>query len=593
MKQSSKERLATLLMDELLERLSERESIRKMLGDMASLPINEVVEHLLAEFARAVEDYHFKNHNREKPGKQVAEPPSVDVVRHERAALLQHSNHEPEIAQAADPGAVPPVSELKDVVEKSPERPPLPRGAALMPPAETSHAIGSPVAMPPKGPNGHLEQQQSKKSVDQVEPTIHKTEAPEKTLQLDPIRLEFPKITLKVDLPQSPPPSRTVEAVPQGKEVPRHQPKKQAQQKPELVNQEEELRRLEELAKKIEVEYAERLNKKLRDEQESLERAKVETVESPTGDESKDPDAVEAAIINDEEEELVHVEPVGSGKHLAHARYTFADDDFVYVHAVSKIPDNEEPSPDPFMLEEKGIDGHGFAFALDYEGMRFYLSKINPHEMSISKAMVLLLNKQESMQFQGVHESILNDLRGHGVLLPLEFGTVARGKDQLFDIIDKNKDDLEEALDDIVRTTTWTVTASVLDGTIAGIVGTEVQAVGRDRSRERASYTSAPQLKKFDIKVLERILQREKKIAEAVHAELSAVAENSDVETMVGLGSGSSEDWKVILKASYEVAKRDIGKFSRAVTDLQYHHLQYDLMLSLTGDRDFLTLRRK
>jgi hypothetical protein len=560
MKQSSKERLATLLMDELLERLSERESIRKMLGDMASLPINEVVEHLLAEFARAVEDYHFKNHNREKPGKQVAEPPSVDVVRHERAALLQHSNHEPEIAQAADPGAVPPVSELKDVVEKSPERPPLPRGAALMPPAETSHAIGSPVAMPPKGPNGHLEQQQSKKSVDQVEPTIHKTEAPEKTLQLDPIRLEFPKITLKVDLPQSPPPSRTVEAVPQGKEVPRHQPKKQAQQKPELVNQEEELRRLEELAKKIEVEYAERLNKKLRDEQESLERAKVETVESPTGDESKDPDAVEAAIINDEEEELVHVEPVGSGKHLAHARYTFADDDFVYVHAVSKIPDNEEPSPDPFMLEEKGIDGHGFAFALDYEG---------------------------------VHESILNDLRGHGVLLPLEFGTVARGKDQLFDIIDKNKDDLEEALDDIVRTTTWTVTASVLDGTIAGIVGTEVQAVGRDRSRERASYTSAPQLKKFDIKVLERILQREKKIAEAVHAELSAVAENSDVETMVGLGSGSSEDWKVILKASYEVAKRDIGKFSRAVTDLQYHHLQYDLMLSLTGDRDFLTLRRK
>jgi len=265
----------------------------------------------------------------------------------------------------------------------------------------------------------------------------------------------------------------------------------------------------------------------------------------------------------------------------------------VYVHAVSQIPDNEEPSSDPFMLEEKGIDGHGFAFALDYEGMRFYLSKINPNEMSISKAMVLLLNKHESLELQGVHESILNDLRGHGILLPLEFGTVARGKDQFFDIVDKNKDDLEEALDEIVKSTSWTVTASVLDGTIAGIVGTDVQTVGRDRSRDRASYTSAPQLKKFDIKVLERILQREKKIAEAVHAELSAVAGRSDVETIVGLGSGSSEDWKVILKASYEVAKRNIGRFNRAVTDLQYHHLQYELMLSLTGDRDFLTLRRK
>jgi hypothetical protein len=225
--------------------------------------------------------------------------------------------------------------------------------------------------------------------------------------------------------------------------------------------------------------------------------------------------------------------------------------------------------------------------------MRFYLSKINPNEMSISKAMVLLLNKHESLELQGVHESILNDLRGHGLLLPLEFGTVARGKDQFFDIVDKNKDDLEEALDEIVKSTWWTVTASVLDGTIAGIVGTDVQTVGRDRSRDRASYTSAPQSKKFDIKVLERILQREKKIAEAVHAELSAVAGRSDVETIVGLGSGSSEDWKVILKASYEVAKRNVGKFNRAVTDLQYHHLQYDLMLSLTGDRDFLTLRRK
>jgi hypothetical protein len=62
---------------------------------------------------------------------------------------------------------------------------------------------------------------------------------------------------------------------------------------------------------------------------------------------------------------------------------------------------------------------------------------------------------------------------------------------------------------------------------------------------------------------------------------------------MVGLGSGSSEDWKVILKGSYDVPKHDLSKFARAVTDLQYHHLQYDLMLSLTGNREYFTLRRK
>jgi hypothetical protein len=187
----------------------------------------------------------------------------------------------------------------------------------------------------------------------------------------------------------------------------------------------------------------------------------------------------------------------------------------------------------------------------------------------------------------------LNDLRAHGVLLPLEFGTVARGRDSLLSIVDKNLDDLEDALVEMEKTTSWTVTASVLDSTIARIVGTDVQQIGRDRSRQRASYTSSPQGKKFDIKILERILQREKKLAESVHEELATAARTSDVQTIVGLGSGSSEDWKVILKASYDVPKTDIIQFNRKVTDLQYHHLQYDLMLAVTGKRDSIGLRRK
>jgi len=207
--------------------------------------------------------------------------------------------------------------------------------------------------------------------------------------------------------------------------------------------------------------------------------------------------------------------------------------------------------------------------------------------------MVLLLHKNESLQLQGVHQSILNELRGHGTLLPFEFGTVTRGKDSFQGLIDKNLDELEDALDEMDQTTWWTVTANVLDSLIAQIVGTDVQSFGRDRSRERASYTSSATGKKFDIKVLERILQREKKLAESIHEELSAVADRADVDSMVGLGSGSSEDWKSILKASYEVPRESIGKFNRTITDLQYHHLQYDLMLVLSGEREYFTLHRK
>jgi hypothetical protein len=71
------------------------------------------------------------------------------------------------------------------------------------------------------------------------------------------------------------------------------------------------------------------------------------------------------------------------------------------------------------------------------------------------------------------------------------------------------------------------------------------------------------------------------------------VAEKSDLDTIVGLGSGSSEDWKLILKGAYFIPKKEIAKFNRAVTDLQYHHMQYELMLTLTGNKDYISLRRK
>ena len=87
--------------------------------------------------------------------------------------------------------------------------------------------------------------------------------------------------------------------------------------------------------------------------------------------------------------------------------------------------------------------------------------------------------------------------------------------------------------------------------------------------------------------------QFKKKLAEAIHADLSSVAKRADLDTIVGLGSGSSEDWKVILKSSYEVPRKDILTFHRTITDLQYRHLQYELMVALTGNPEYFTLRRK
>ncbi len=260
----------------------------------------------------------------------------------------------------------------------------------------------------------------------------------------------------------------------------------------------------------------------------------------------------------------------------------FTDDDLVYIHAVTTIPENEPPSPNPFMLEEKGIDSKEFAFAFDHDGMRFYLSRV-PSSLSVSKVGVLLLSKQESLEMRGVHESILNDLRLHGIILPFDFGSLARGRDAFLSRIEKHRDKLLDAMDTIMATKWWTVSLFVLDAKMSQLVGKDETQVTR-RTNERASYSKVPVTKKYDIKLLERMLNKEKKIAESVHEELKKVVARSDVDMMVSVGSGSSEDWKQILKASYEAPGGQSVNLFRAVTDLQYHYVMFDLILSVSGD---------
>lgn len=267
--------------------------------------------------------------------------------------------------------------------------------------------------------------------------------------------------------------------------------------------------------------------------------------------------------------------------------YQFDEEDFVYLHGVSIVPLGESSEPRPFMLEEKGIEGREFAFALDHGGLRFFLSRIASRTANVNRSGVLLLNRQESLRLRGVHESILNDLRAHGVVLPFEFGTVARGKDELMARLDEHLFDLHDAVDDLLATTEWTLTVNVLDARFAQIIGGETSPTGRERERERRSTLQAPtSSSKLDIKMLERILGREKKLAEAIHDELKKIADRSDVTMIVGFSSGTTDEWKPILKAAYEVPPSRVHQLNRAIRELQYRHFLFELMLALRGDRE-------
>jgi hypothetical protein len=262
--------------------------------------------------------------------------------------------------------------------------------------------------------------------------------------------------------------------------------------------------------------------------------------------------------------------------------FQYDDDDVVYVHGVSIVPVDEKSEPRPFMLEEKGLDANEFAFAMDRGGLRFFLSRLDRRTISVSKTGLMLSGKQESLRLQGVHEGVLNDLRAHGVVLPFEFGTIARSKEELVALIDEHLYDLHDAIDDLLATSWWKLTVSMLDAKLAGVIGSEPHA--GDRERRLSSRQPAP-VAKIDIKMLERILGRQKRIAESVHQEMEKVADKAEVELMVGFSSGTTDDWKPILRARYLVPPSRVHKLHRAITDVQYRHLIFELMLTLTGDQ--------
>ena len=266
--------------------------------------------------------------------------------------------------------------------------------------------------------------------------------------------------------------------------------------------------------------------------------------------------------------------------------YPLDESDYIYFHAVAQIPLDEKPAAEPFILEERGIESKESVFALDRGGLRFYLSRVSGRSMNVSKNGMLLLNKQESLHLRGTHASILNDLRSHGLLLPFEFGNVAIGVDDLYTKIDENQYELRDALEETVATKWWSVEVCALDAKMAQLVATDITPGSGREPERRGSPKPLAGAVRLDIKTLERVLTRQKAIAEEIHRKLEEIAGRADVDMIVGFNSGSSEDWKPILRASYEVTVPEVYRFNRAITDLQYVHLKYQLMFTLTGDRE-------
>jgi hypothetical protein len=265
------------------------------------------------------------------------------------------------------------------------------------------------------------------------------------------------------------------------------------------------------------------------------------------------------------------------------------EDQQSYVYGVSLIPLSDSPSPTAFLLNEKALDQRTKVFAVDHAGMRFFMSELYPDSFSLSKNGMLLLNKTDSLRLRGAHERIVNRLRLKGHILPAEFGTAVLGRQDFARRVEFRLHALLEFVLELAKTTTWHLSALVLDDRVQQLVGAETATQRSARPETDRGRHGAP-TKRIDVKALERLLTREKKIAESILDALAPFAENQRVEQMVNLGSGRSEDWKAILKAVLTLPAGQNQRFFRAVVDVEAANEMIEPMLRVTGSTESFSL---
>lgn len=253
-----------------------------------------------------------------------------------------------------------------------------------------------------------------------------------------------------------------------------------------------------------------------------------------------------------------------------------SDADLLYLHAVSS-PRNAESSD--IMDDLKAIDGAGPIMWRDHAGLRCYISTLRGDSVNATKAGVLLLNKQESLQWRARHEATLNRLRERGAIVAFQFGTVVRGLEEFAQRLEAAAVDLHIALDGEEHSKLWSVKVYALDESISTHLA---RLPGSTPVPDRVRESGRPH-RRSDIKSLEKVLQQERRIAEVVHELLGSCASGATVQSMIGIGNGTSTDWKLVLEATYKVPPSGRTKFHAAVTRLQKEYSTHGVMFEVSG----------
>ncbi len=255
--------------------------------------------------------------------------------------------------------------------------------------------------------------------------------------------------------------------------------------------------------------------------------------------------------------------------------------DWVYLYGFSYAPNSEGKGYPSIELPIKGVDEKNVVFGLDYGDVRLYLSKLQFEKFVIAKTGEHILNPKEAIPLKYNHSCIINQIRTNEIMVPLEFWTIKMGREKIVRTIEERYLNFLHSLIDIHDAIDWDVEASVLDNELMKILSEPAVT----RTSDSRYETRHPKIQKMEVKQFEKVLFKEKEIAQKINLTLTKVANKIKVDYIVTLESSFLDGWKPILSARYVVGKEKRKAFYQSILDLQSEFMNYKVMLTVNSPK--------
>ncbi len=261
-------------------------------------------------------------------------------------------------------------------------------------------------------------------------------------------------------------------------------------------------------------------------------------------------------------------------------------DDWFYLFGFSYAPDSTGKGVPNKMLSMKSIDKSNNIFLVDSGDIRLYVSKLSVKEYSVDTANRPVPTPHQDSRYKFEHELILNTLRAEESIVVLPHWTIFQGMEEVLGKIEEKYVDLLKLLVEMHDTVEWDLDLFAFDHHILQLPS--ITAGTKSRSAPRREPKAPPTGRKNDV-MIDKVIFREKSIAQDIHNQLDLTATKGKVDYMIRLDTAFMDDWKSILSVRYAVPKDKRKSFWQAVKTIQDQYREYELMMKFRAKADHFT----